>query len=216
MHSSEDIVHISKINIDIMVSRGEPVTHGPGINDCNREVAALKRCLMYEVLPQSGLELTGCNKEVAALHIQWPLCTGLTVLYYIHYTVRVQLQLSSLEWQDLFSQEWKWPASFRNNKSCEKYEKERVRDLLYLSLIWPVSSSPQIQPIWLHAFHTASVCSTVSSSSDKRYIHSKVKSQLDYINTHTNIHCTHNMQTHTYTYPHTHILVHTQCHVHAS
>ena len=27
------------------------VTHGPDINGCNREVAALKRCLMYGVLP---------------------------------------------------------------------------------------------------------------------------------------------------------------------
>ena len=33
----------------------------------NREVAALKRCITYGVF-HLELELSGCNKEVAALH----------------------------------------------------------------------------------------------------------------------------------------------------
>ena len=43
------------------------VAHGPEINGCNREVAALKKCLVYGIC-QLGLKLSGCNKEVAALH----------------------------------------------------------------------------------------------------------------------------------------------------
>ena len=45
----------------------EPVYSGHPWARNNREVVALKRCLMYGVC-QLGLELTGCNKEVAALH----------------------------------------------------------------------------------------------------------------------------------------------------
>ena len=44
------------------------VAHGPEINGCNREVAALKKCLEYIEFCQLGLKLSGCNKEVAALH----------------------------------------------------------------------------------------------------------------------------------------------------
>jgi hypothetical protein len=46
--------------------------YGPQIIDCNREVAALKRCVtvMYRALPLGACTqaLSSCNKEVATLH----------------------------------------------------------------------------------------------------------------------------------------------------
>ena len=47
------------------------VTLGPMISGCNREVAALKSCAMYGVLPLAWslnyMYISGCNKRVAVL-----------------------------------------------------------------------------------------------------------------------------------------------------
>ena len=46
-HGIEIIIctHLVQWNLSIMVA------HGPEINGCNREVAALKKCLVYGILP---------------------------------------------------------------------------------------------------------------------------------------------------------------------
>ena len=45
--TSRTLMYFSRIqwNLSVMVA------HGPEINGCNREVAALKKCLIYGILP---------------------------------------------------------------------------------------------------------------------------------------------------------------------